>query len=960
MKLTRILSCLSALALAISAVAVPAAENTAAAAQADSGLPSTSPGINYADYLTASPKTANGGEEIEIVAADGYQPSADGKVTAGVIDDENALILNPSGGSVTWSFLCNQAGFYQVEFIYYPLENKTLDIEVSLELDGVIPYEEAQSFFLPRIWQDSEPIRQDAYGNDYNAQQQEVRTWLNTWFYAANGNYDEPMQLFLSAGMHSLTLLSEQEPFALSVIRLVPKSEPVSYQEYLSMHEQNHTAPGWSQLFEAEETYRKSDKSLLAQTDRSSIYTTPFSYTNQRLNMIGGENWNGSGEWIEWEITVPQDGFYRINFRYSQSYTQGLPVNRRLTVNGEVPFAEAENLQFQYSPDWDLFVLRDDGEEMLFWLQAGSNILRLEVTLGEVASIAAELQTIIRRLNDYYRRIIMITGSSPDVYRDYNIEAEIPDLLSAFREISEQLKNCRQYIDTLTAGKGDSGNILTVLSYQLDDMIKDPASIPFRMDSFNSNIGSLSSWSLDIKNQSLDLDSIYVSSCDVIEKPKAHENFFQSFKRELLYFLYSFVLDYNSFEAVGMKDSISVWINTGRDQTSIIRRMIDDLFAPQENIAVSLKLTSANAMQAFLSGNAPDIMLNVERGQPVNLALRGALYDLTRFPDYEQVIAQFSDTAAVPYTVEDRVYALPETEKFYMMFVREDILAEYGIIAPETWEEFYEAVQIIQLNGMRVGVPYTGVDSSTAVDSGIGGKNLLSAFLLQRGGSFYTADLKATALESPIAVAAFEEWTDLYTKYDLDLSYNFFNRFRSGEMPLAIALYSEYNQLRAAAPEIYGSWRMLPIPGTRQADGVINRSQGGTGTACVITSTTDHAESAWQFIKWWTGAEAQVRYASDLEASMGVSARLATANLEALSEIQWTSAEYEALAEQMKFVVEIPVAAGSYYLTRGIDNAFRETVYDGRNAKEALSVWNREIVDEMTRKREEFFHEEAS
>ena len=59
--------------------------------------------------------------------------------------------------------------------------------------------------------------------------------------------------------------------------------------------------------------------------------------------------------------------------------------------------------------------------------------------------------------------------------------------------------------------------------------------------------------------------------------------------------------------------------------------------------------------------------------------------------------------------------------------------------------------------------------------------------------------------------------------------------------------------------------------------------------------------------------------------------------------------------EQSEHVVQIPVIAGSYYLTRGIDNAFRETVYDGRNAKESLIVWNREIADEVLRKREEFF-----
>lgn len=909
------------------------------------------------DYAAYSQKTSSDGtgKMFTLDPTVGYSLSSDGIAAVETVVEKNALIWQ-GGGSTEWKFNCEVSGYYKLEFVYYPLEHKNLDVELALALDGAAPYKEAETFFLPRVWKDGGPIKQDSYGNDYNPTQVEAGEWLSAYFCDANGNYDEPLSVYISEGEHTLTLTSVQEPFALNQIKFMPNSPLITYKEYLNTHNGNGDSD-WSKIFEAESAYRKSDRSLLAQNDRSSVYTTPFSYKNQRLNIIGGGNWNTVGEWIEWKLNVPKSGFYRINFRYSQSYTQGLPANRRLYINGEVPFAEADNLRFDYSWGWDSYSLNVQGEEALFWLNEGDNILRLEVTLGEVSGIVGQLETTVRELNEYYRRIIMITGSTPDTYRDYNLEQEIPNLSESFKEISSSLKEVYDYVGKLIKGKGDNGNILKVLSYQLENMVKDPASIPFRLDSFSSNISSLSSWAMGLKNQSLDLDSILVASPDSEEKLHTDENFFQSVKRELSYFLYSFVIDYNSLDADNTKDAITVWINTGRDQFSIIRRMIDDMFTPQYGTEVSLKLTNANAMQAFLSGNAPDVMLNVERGQPVNLALRGALYDLTRFSDYQETVSAFSKTAAVTFAIGESVYALPQTELFYMMFVRQDILSDLGVSAPQTWNEFYAVVQKIQLNGMRVGIPYTGVDSNAAVDSGIGEKNLFSAFLMQRGGSFYTKDLKKTALDTAEAVFAFEEWTNLYTKYNLDLSYNFFNRFRTGEMPIGIALYSEYNQLRAAAPEIYGLWEMLPIPGTVSEDGSVNRSQGGSGTACVITSTTKHADSSWKFIKWYTGEQAQTRFANDLEASMGVSARYATANLAAQSNVPWTTKEYTAISQQMQWVSEVPVAAGSYYLARGIDNAFRETVYDGRNAKEALNVWNREINDEMQRKQEEFFND---
>lgn len=867
-------------------------------------------------------------------------------------EDREAVVFHNNGGNAVWEFTCEEAGLYWVQFDYFPIKNRKIDIEVGMKIDDSYMYKDMQSFLLTRAYKNDGDIATDSQGNDYNPQQIEAEMWLQDYFRSSSGNYDEPMEIYLSSGTHTFTLESFQEPFALSAVTFVPVKEAVSYATYLDMHEDKNNEE-FEEKFEAEKASLKSDFSLLAQTNRSSSKTTPFSYTNQKLNIIGGDSWKAVGQWLEWEIEVPEDGFYYINFRYSQSYNKGLPSNRKLYINGSVPFKEAEELKFKYEPDWEMYSLEIDDEEAKYWLEKGVNTIRLEITLGDIVEITAHLDDIVYNLNSYYRKIIMITGSSPDTYRDYELESEIPELLEQFQLISEDLKSVYTRVGELISGNGDSGNILKVLAFQIDDMIAEPSSIPYRLDSFSSNIGSLSSWNLEIKQQALDLDYIYVTNGD--DKPAVNENFFEAIWREIVSFFTSFVTDYNSFEAEDGKESITIWVNTGRDQANIIRHMIDDMFTPETGISVSVKVTSANAMQAFLSDDPPDIMLNVARGLPVNLALRGALYDLTKFDDFKEVTKQFSETATDPYSLDGGVYALPETETYYMMFTRDDVLAELGLDKPQTWEDFYNVVQVLQLNKLQVGVPYTGVDSAAAVDSGVGSKNLFSAFLLQKGGSFYTEDRVTTNLSTAEAVSAFEQWTDLYSKYDIPLSYNFFNRFRTGEMPIGIALYTEYNQLTAAAPEIAGLWSMSPIPGTLQEDGTIDRSQGGSGTSCVITSITDSADASWEFLKWWTGAEAQTRYSSDLEALLGVAGRYATANLEARANQQWTGKEYSVLMEQSEYVTQIPVIAGGYYLTRGIDNAFRDTVYNGRNAKESLIVWDREIASEVLRKREEFY-----
>lgn len=906
--------------------------------------------VSYNNYING--KADNYGKDITL----DLNNSAFSSETVGkyeTYEGSEALVFNNNGGFVEIPFVCEQSGRYKIKFDYFPIEHKRINIELGIKIDGEYSYSDMKSFFLSRAYMNDGNIKTDSQGNDYNPQQVEANVWLSDYFYSSSGNFDTPMEIYLEEGEHIFTLISLQEPLALKKIILESKKELISYDEYVKKYEDNSV--DFSKKIEAENASLKSSVSLLAKMDRTSSKTSPFSYTNQKLNIIGGDSYSSVGQWLCFDIEVPKSGYYYIDLRYSQSYNQGLPSNRRLYINGEVPFAEADNLKFEYEPKWGTYSLSVNGDKAKYYLTEGKNTLKLEVTLGSVAQIADQLDNIVFTLNENYRQMIMITGPNPDKYRDYNLESEIPGLLDIFKKISKELKSIERSVSKMTGGKGNSGNILKVLAYQLDDMIKEPSSIPYRLGSLSSNIGSLSSWALEIKSQGLDLDYLHVSKSNETINP--NEGFFAALKREVLYFLYSFVIDYNTIGANDESKNISIWINTGRDQANIIRRMTDDMFTPETGISVSIKLTSANAIQAFLSGNAPDVMLNVARGLPVNLALRGALYDISQFSDFEEVKTHFSETATDPFKIDNKVYGLPETETYYMLFTRDDVLADLGVKKPETWDEFYNYLQVMQINGLYVGVPYAGVDSSGAVDAGIGSKNLFSAFLLQAGGSFYNKSLTSTKLNDAAAISAFEKWTDLYSRYSLPLSYNFFNRFRTGEMPIGIALYTEYNQLKAAAPEINGLWSMSPIPGTLKEDGSIDRSQGGSGTACIITSTTKKPKAAWEFIKWWTGEQAQTRYGSDLESVMGIAARHPTANLAARSNQQWTISEYETLMEQSKYVTEIPVIAGSYYLTRGVDNAFRETVYEGRNAKESLIVWDKEIADEIARKREEFFDE---
>ena len=368
---------------------------------------------------------------------------------------------------------------------------------------------------------------------------------------------------------------------------------------------------------------------------------------------------------------------------------------------------------------------------------------------------------------------------------------------------------------------------------------------------------------------------------------------------------------------------------------------------------MKLELVQVSLTQSYLAGKAPDVVMAVNRGSPVNLAVRGVLEDLSAFEGYDEVAGWFPQTALTPYTYRGKCYALPTSLSFHMLFYRSDVLAELGLSVPDTWQELYDMLPVLQRSHMTVGLPYTTMSSSGTIENGLGAKDIFPALLMQRGGSIYTEDQTALALDTPAALSAFKEWTELYTQYGLDMSFDFYNRFRTGEMPIGITVYTMYNQLASTAPEITGLWDFCPIPGTKREDGTVDRTEAASGGGAVMVRGADK-KASWAFLRWWVGADAQYRYATETELLMGAASRATPANREALRRLPWEEQQLAALNEQLEWLREIPEVVGGYYTARGIDNAFRNVNFNADNYREALMEQILSVNDELRRKQREF------
>jgi ABC-type glycerol-3-phosphate transport system substrate-binding protein len=290
-----------------------------------------------------------------------------------------------------------------------------------------------------------------------------------------------------------------------------------------------------------------------------------------------------------------------------------------------------------------------------------------------------------------------------------------------------------------------------------------------------------------------------------------------------------------------------------------------------------------------------------------------------------------------------------------MLFYRSDVLSQYGIDPKKdltTWDGMLNILPTLQRKYMEIGLvlPPAG-QISPVTEAG----NTFATLLLQKGLNYYNEEQTKTNFHMQEAVDAFDMWTKFYTTYSFQQAYDAFTRFRQGDMPILIQNYTFFNQLTVAAPEIKGCWNFQPIPGTVQADGSINHSSCSSGACAIIFSklSKEQQQDAWEFLKWFTSTETMTNYANDMESLLGTLGRFDTANVEALGQLSWTTTELGMLKEQLLSQVEIPVIPASYGVTRNIMNAFREVVNLAENARDTLFWYNKDINDEITRKRED-------
>lgn len=868
--------------------------------------------------------------------------------------DGEAVVSNAETGDIEWSFTLNTDGWYVICADYTVLEDSGSKAVRALLIDGETPCFEADTVPFYHLFEDDGEVLVNSIGDEVRPSVRVIKCWQSLYLKDSGGYYSTPLIFPLSAGEHTLTLCYASQDMAISALTVEPY-KPVDDYDTVSKSYSGREEVSELLTFQAEDAMiTRNDATIRLESDGDPA-AEPISYGYRVFNTVGGYRWRQGNQAVTFQFDVKNAGLYRMAFRVKQSWNDGLPSYRTVEIDGKIPFSEMKSVCFDYSTDWQTVTLGNGEEDYLFYLSEGTHTLTMTVTIGDLTDIIHTLYDDMTLLSDMLLDITKLTGNDPDPNYDYQFFKYIPTLESDMNRLISDLQEQYDRIYEISGKSTSMGSNLISIIQQLQRMADNPFSIAKKYSQLTQAQTNLGSWYLELQSQPLLIDEFSLANGDA-KIPVRKSNIFQKLRSTVKNFIISFVKDYNNVggtlgDDIEITETIDVWVARGNEWAEIIKEMADESFTTETGILVNVNVVpssqlnsgSANVlMLSMTSGTAPDVAMGVASGSPVEFAIRDAVVDLTQFSDYEEVASRFVPQIITPFEYEGGVYAMPETMNFSCLFYRTDVIQKYGIALPNTRQELYDYTlpQLFE-NGLSY---YQNTD--------------FTQFLYQYGGSYYTEDGYASALDTPQAYLAFREYTEMFTHYNSPVSANFFNRFRTGEMPIGVGNYSLYIQLCTSAPELTGKWAIAPLPGIMQDDGNINRSCGGIVGECdmILKNDTDPKyDAAWQFLKWWSDESTQRDYAREMEALVGVEARWNTANVNAFLSLDWNEGDLAVIREQWNWAKETPVVLGGYYTSRYVTNAFTNVVVSGTSIpRDALEDAVKEINRELRSKQEEY------
>ena len=911
---------------------------------------------NYTQKSSAYKLSDYKGDDVSIdisEAAKGSSAQALTDDTQNYADASKVLKLS-TGDKTTLEINVPTDGLYYMNFNYLSYDESILPVTLAMKIDGDFPFYESRNIKLTTTWNLSKEKNYDRYGNEVVAVPTKDIRWETQSIMDSSYRYSDPLKVELPAGKHTLELEVKEGNFLLGNIDLVA---PAKVESYTS----SETASGNQMIPIQGEAYAETNDSSIHAIAEYDTSIDPYATKKTVLNTLDSDSFNEAGQRVTYKFNVTTGGNYNIALNYRQSDKTDFPVFVDVAIDGKIPNEAFRSYGMAYTTKYKTSTLQDsNGNNLSVNLEPGEHTISFTISMDNIRYIMEELDIIMSEVNDLALEITKVAGNNADKYRDLKLSRYIPNLEQTLYGYATKLRE----LEKSAIQWSDSDKNVAVMSSmliaakQLESLADNPDEIPYRISELSTSTNSVNHYLAqaidDLMVNGVAIDRIYLYQ-DNAELPKS-PGFFKSIGMNISRFVSSFT---NQAYSTNNTDPnhLQVWVNRSSQYVQIMQKLIDEKFTPETGIDVDISIMpdQQKLVLANSAGNAPDVATGINYTIPYELAIRGALADMTQFEGFKESARQFEPGFFLTGTIGDKVYSMPETMNFWVLFYRSDVLEKLGIPIPETIDDVIDMLPTLQMRGLNFYYPTAGMLLMRNFHG-------TTPLIVQSGGSIYNSTANAgCGLGNEKTVEGFTTLTDLFTVYNLPVNVdNFYQHFRNGDMPIGIADYATFNMLTNAAPELASSWEVALAPGTKQEDGSIDRSVCGCAESSVIfKSDSDREQQAWQFVQWWSSSEVQAEFGQTIQISYGDDYIWNTANMAAMDQLPIDSNSKKVIEETAKNVVDVARVPGTYLLEREVSNSFNDIVVNGQDERTRIDKAVKNVNHEFDRKLEEFGYNDS-
>ena len=868
-------------------------------------------------------------------------------------DDEKVISLH---NSKEFSVDIPSEGEYGIyadyKILHDGFQNSEFTVEVKTSDSNVISSLERAT--LRSYWKnESEEFKLDSFGNEISPNQVLVDENLYQGIYDYQFSSVMPTRFKFASGINKILLtMTSGGDIQINDLFVVRETQILPYSDYINNHKTSVQGQRIADI-EAEHYLRKNDTTTIPANDPD-LNASPYKTVESVLNVIS--NFSTAEQKIDYEFTIENDGLYSINFNGLVNNSNHVTF-ASIFIDGEIPFGELMHYPLVPTSKISEYLLADEHNKPYeIYLTKGTHILTIKIDTSLYKDIILDLKKDIDTLNSIYLDLKRIAGTVNDNNHEWNPETDFPGIKEEIEAVTANLTNIKELIYKVNGSKTNFQSTIYIQSAitALKGILKKPAYIPNQYSKFSEGSGSIieniATAESDLATSSFEIDRIIIGNSSDY-KLKNKKGGFKSFGEGIKKFFLSFKINYSS--KVKDDKTLNIWVARSRQYVDLMQELIDSSdFETQTGYKVKFTILSDES-KLILSNAAkisPDGVMGISNWLPYEMGIRNLTVDLTKFEDYGEVIDRFSEGAMISLIADEKGLALPETQDFYVMYYRQDILDKYGFEKPNTWTDVIELLPALQRNGFNFYIPLSTSSSSKSIMT-------TAPFIYQFGGNLFSDDGLKTTIDEESSLNAIKMMTELFTNYGLESQVaNFFNSFRNGSLPIGVSTFDTYVKLTISAPELAGKWGIMLPPGQKQEDSTIARWQTGSAQSmCLIKQSEEKNNAGWELLKWWSSKATQAEFAKRLTLRFGKGYIWNSANLEAFKQsIIFKTEEKDTILEQWKWMREIPRVPGWYMLERELSNAWNSIVLNGQNTRSVIEDAVDRINKELLRKLDEF------